>query len=342
MAEVLPHVESQGANLAMETVGLQQQIDRLQQRLCQIAAAFDRSEYWDFEGFNSAIDWMRFSCHLTSTAAADRLAVGHRLHQLGESSQAMEKGEIGFAHLTVMARTAAAVGVAFDENKLLQLAKENSPGRFHYKCMHFRHAVDSRSYADGQARMAEDRRLRLSTAEDGSLLISGILDPVGGAVVRNALEPLARATGAHDGRDLEQRYGDALVELASHGGSQQVQMQVTSSIETLLGLVGAPGAETEFSLPISSKTVERWACDCTLTRVLMQDSVVIDVGRAERVIKGPRRRALIARDQHCRWPGCERPASWCDGHHIVYVMHGGGDELENLVLLWGLSSPDGA
>ncbi|TMG43814.1 MAG: DUF222 domain-containing protein, partial [Chloroflexi bacterium] len=121
------------------------------------------------------------------------------------------------------------------------------------------------------------------------------------------------------------------IELAGH--KQRIQMQVTSSIETLLDLTGAPGAESEFSLPISSKTVERWACDCSLTRVLMQDSVVIDVGRAERTIKGPRRRALNARDQHCRWPGCERPASWCDGHHIVYVMRGGGDELENLVLL---------
>src|SRR5438105_1348029 len=155
MAEVLSDVRPQGADLAMEMVGLQQQIDRLQLRLSQTAAAFDRSEYWDFEGFNSALDWMRFNCHLTSTAAADRLAVGHRLHQLTESSQAMEKGEIGFAHLTVMARTAAAVGQAFDENKLLQLAKENSPGRFHYKCMHFRHAVDSMRYAE---RSGEDVR----------------------------------------------------------------------------------------------------------------------------------------------------------------------------------------
>jgi hypothetical protein len=40
----------------------------------------------------------------------------------------------------------------------------------------------------------------------------------------------------------------------------------------------------EFSLPVSSRTVERWACDCSVTRVLMQDSVVIDVGRAKRVI----------------------------------------------------------
>ncbi|HYU62235.1 MAG TPA: HNH endonuclease signature motif containing protein, partial [Verrucomicrobiae bacterium] len=50
-------------------------------------------------------------------------------------------------------------------------------------------------------------------------------------------------------------------------------------------------------------------------------------------IRGPRRRALIARDRHCQWPGCERPASWCDGHHIVFWAHGGGDDLENLCLL---------
>jgi hypothetical protein len=67
----------------------------------------------------------------------------------------------------------------------------------------------------------------------------------------------------------------------------------------------------------------------------MQDSVVIDVGRSERVIKGPRRRALIARDRHCRWPGCERPAIWCDGHHLVSWLHGGGGEIENQVLLCG-------
>ena len=60
---------------------------------------------------------------------------------------------------------------------------------------------------------------------------------------------------------------------------------------------------------------------------------MIDVGRAQPAIRGPRRRALNARDGHCRWPGCERPASWCDGHHIVYRIHGGTDDLDNLVLL---------
>src|SRR5229473_758614 len=65
---------------------------------------------------------------------------------------------------------------------------------------------------------------------------------------------------------------------------QRTHMQVTTSIETLLGLGGSPAAEMEFSLPISAKAVERLACDCSVTRILLgSDSTVIDVGRAKRV-----------------------------------------------------------
>ena len=160
-----------------------------------------------------------------------------------------------------------------------------------------------------------------------------LLDSVGGAALRAALEPLARRSGAHDDRNRERRLADALVELAS-GGEQPAHIQVTSSIETLLGLVGAPAAEMEFSLPVSSKTIERLACDSSIARVLLDsESVVIDVGRSKRVVSGPGRRALKARDGSCRWPGCERPASWSAAHHVVHWIHGGTTDLDNLILL---------
>src|SRR5207247_455065 len=82
-------------------------------------------------------------------------------------------------------------------------------------------------------------------------------------------------------------------------------VQVTATIETLKGLAGAGAAEMEFSLPISSVAVQRMACDCSVTRILLsQESLVIDIGRSKRVISGPARKALSARDGHCRWPGC--------------------------------------
>ena len=326
-------VVSRGAELAREMIQIQREIDLLQLKLSSLAAEFAQTEQWWEEGSNTAIDWIRFNCNVTEKAAGDRIAVGERREQISKSVQAMESGEIGFAHLATIARTAIATGIAFDESKLLDMARRNSPGKFLFQSLHYRHSVDAKTYAAEQVDQVESRHPHLTTAEDGGLLINGVLDPVGGAVVRTALEPLARLRGWDDKRQLPKRYADALVELTTNGGSLKVQIQVTSSIETLLGLAGAPGAETEFSLPISAKTVERWACDCSITRILMQDSVVIDVGRAERTIKGPRRRALIARDQHCRMPGCEKPASHCDGHHLVHWTHGGGGEIENQVLL---------
>src|SRR5450756_2135577 len=270
---------------------------------------------------------------MTAGAAANAVAVGESLEWIPESHQAVVDGEIGFAHLTVMARTAEALGERFDEKVLVEKAKENSPGKFFYICHHARHAADPKRYAAEEAEQVEQRRLKLSRWMDGSLLISGQLDPVGGAAVLTALQPLARKSGAHDDRCLEQRNADALVELASGGGSQ-AQIQVTSSIETLLALAGSPAAEMEFSLPVSSKTIERLACDSSIARILLNsESLVIDVGRSKRVVSEPGRRALAARDGHCRWTECDRPASWSAAHHVVHWIHGGSSDLDNLILL---------
>jgi hypothetical protein len=270
---------------------------------------------------------------MTGPSAADRVAVGELVSELEQTVDALVEGEVGFAHLTVMARTANAVGSKFNERSLLKKARENSPGKFHHICRHYRHAVDACGFAAEHLEQVENRRLTLSTWFDGSLLLSGVLDSVGGAALRAALEPLARRSGAHDDRNRERRLADALVELAS-GGEQPAHIQVTSSIETLLGLLGAPAAEMEFSLPVSSKTIERLACDSSISRVLLDsESVVIDVGRSKRVVSGPGRRALKARDGSCRWPGCERPASWSAAHHVVHWIHGGTTDLDNLILL---------
>ena len=117
----------------------------------------------------------------------------------------MDAGEIGFAHLAVLARTANVVGDSFDEADLLGLAKESSPGKLHYNCLHYRHAINAEAYAEDQAGQAHTRTVHMSTGSDGCLFITGLLDPVGGAVVRNALEPLARPSGADDHRLLTTR-----------------------------------------------------------------------------------------------------------------------------------------
>src|SRR5438093_3839944 len=331
MLQIGPTMVTAGQKL----VHHQARIDLLQLEQSRLAAELEAGEEWDRDGFNSPYDWIRINCHLPGNVAGNYLTVGAHLPQLGQSVEAVLKGEIGYAHLAVMARTADAVGAAYDEHQLLPLAREHSAGKFHYKCLHYRHSLDAKAYGAEESEQVENRRLHLSTVEDGSLLINGVLDPAGGAAVRTALEPLARKSGEHDERVLDQRYADALVELAL--GGKPANLQVTATIETLKGLAGAAAAEMEFSLPISSTSVRRMACDCSVTRVLLsQDSMPVDVGRSKRVISGALGRALKARDGSCQWPRCERTASMCDGHHLVHWIEGGPTDLDNLALLWGL------
>jgi hypothetical protein len=108
---------------------------------------------------------------------------------------------------------------------------------------------------------------------------------------------------------------------------------VTTTLEGLKGEVGVPPADMEFSLPISTRTLERIACDSTISRVLLADSMVIDVGRATRVNSAPMRRALRVRDKGCRFTGCDRPVNWTNPHHIIAWSRGGPNNLTNEVLL---------
>ena len=276
---------------------------------------------------------------MSGGTAADRVCAGHQRQRLSQSEDAVVEGRIGFAHFVLLARTSAALGGRFDESELLRKATEQSVRRFHNACVHARHAADPEGFVNEEKEGVEARSLTLTTADDGVVLVQGILDKVGGAALRTALEPLAKRAGKGDHRKLDRRLGDALVDLSMHAldngvPSRRPHLQVTTSLETLLGLSGAPAAEMEFSLPISSKAVERLACDCSVTRILLgSDSMVIDVGRAKRVVSAPQSKALKVRDRGCTWPGCDRPATWTSAHHVVHWIHGGETDLPNLVLL---------
>jgi hypothetical protein len=69
-------------------------------------------------------------------------------------------------------------------------------------------------------------------------------------------------------------------------------------------------------------------------RVVMRGpSEPLDVGRRTPVVPPATRRAVIVRDRHCRFPGCDRRHTWCDAHHVVHWADGGVTGMHNLVLL---------
>jgi len=328
-----------GETLAAELIRRRQEIDQLELEFSYLAAKFAATDEYDWQGFDSPIGWLKANCHLSGGAASARICAGEQVEHLGQSSKAMADGEIGFAHFALIARTSAAVGERLDEAKLLGQARKQTIARFHDSCYHARHAADPKGCAADEAQGVEARSLEFSNGDDGMVHVNGMLDKVGGAAVQAALEPLAQRSGKDDDRCRERRVADALIDVCMHAldngvPSRRAHLQVTTSLETLLGLSGAPAAEMDFSLLISAKAVERLACDCTVTRVLLgSGSTVIDVGRARRVISGSQGKALRVRDRGCIWPGCDRPATWTSAHHVVHWINGGSTDLSNLVLL---------
>jgi len=341
-------IRAHGGELAGDLRELARGRNLLELKFSELAAAFSRTDHYQAEGSYSPIHWLRLNCHMTSGAAADRVNVGEHVADVTASVEAMESGEIGYPHLALIAREAQALAESgssrsFDEQRLLAKARDFSVGRFRDFCHHERHSNDPAGYAATEADATHARSLELKTGEGGMLWIRGVLEPEGGAALRSALYTLAKRNGKDDRRRLDRRLGDGLVELAHHAldggrlpsrGGQRPHLQVTTTLETLAQQCGAPAGDLEFSLPISAAAVRRLACDCSVTRVVLNaDSQVIDVGRTTRKIPPAMRRALRVRDRGCRWPGCDRPASWTSGHHLKHWVRCGRTDLANLVLL---------
>ena len=101
-------------------------------------------------------------------------------------------------------------------------------------------------------------------------------------------------------------------------------------------LLAVPGAAatTETGTVLGAAEARRIACDTGVIPVVMGGpGEVLDVGRAKRTIPPAIRRALIARDQGCVWPGCKRAPIHCEGHHIEHWLDDGPTSLANTALL---------
>ena len=84
----------------------------------------------------------------------------------------------------------------------------------------------------------------------------------------------------------------------------------------------------------TTTTSTRLLCDCAISRIVTgPDSLPLDVGRTRRTVPPALRRAIVARDEGCRFPGCNKPPGWCDAHHTTHWIHGGRTEINSLILL---------
>lgn len=266
-------------------------------------------------------------------AALDAIRSG-----LGEPSEQVSSAALlaACAHLVEMATT-------LDVDRLHRLART------------LRDELDSDSITERERAQRDARSFRLFTLPDGMTRATWLLDPESAAHVRElvdrAISPKRRtvqfddpsdaekaARIADDERTPEQYASDALLHLLVAGadadssmmlgtGAPSVRVLVTARDLTAgsgSGSLEAATGQTQGAV-VALPTVQRLLCGGTQTPILIGSTgQPLDVGRSQRLFTARQRVALAARDGGCRWPGCERPPSWCEAHHIEHWQRDGG------------------
>lgn len=129
---------------------------------------------------------------------------------------------------------------------------------------------------------------------------------------------LLRAAALADARDVfgTRQAGVRLVQVVDDGGRRAGYAED--------GLGSVPDA-----------MIDQHICDSGIVPVRVDAcGNPLDVGREQRLFTPRQRIALALRDGGCRWAGCDRPASYCESHHIdEWHRDGGRTDIDRGILL---------
>ncbi|MFJ6417437.1 DUF222 domain-containing protein [Paeniglutamicibacter sp. NPDC091659] len=141
-----------------------------------------------------------------------------------------------------------------------------------------------------------------------------------------------------DGRTTPQLLLDALVGACagvlegkglSQSGGLRIRVGVTIDYRTLLGQLEEAGL-TDHGRPVSSLRIRAMACSGGLLPVVLgSEGEVLDMGREVRGFTTAQHKALAIRDRGCVVPGCQRPASTGEAHHVRSWLDGGPTDVGN-------------
>jgi hypothetical protein len=326
------------AALASELLALRREMDRQDAVFARLARAAHTRGVGMLDGAASTAAWLRSAGRMREGDAPAAIEAGEVSELLAETGAAWRAGDVSTGALRMIA--AARVDGHDDtyvrcEPQFLELALRHDLRSLRRATAHFKRLA----LADGTEPSAQDG-LHVSRLYDGSTVIKGELSDLAAETVVTALHAYTDPPDEKLTRTTSQRYADALVRicevaLAHTGTPERARAQVSIVVDWKTLTERQPGRlDGEFTGPIHPRDIARLLCDCDISRVITgPDSLPLDVGRLRRNPTPAMRRALVERDGGCRWPACDRPAGFCDAHHVVPWIPDGETKLSNLILL---------
>ncbi|HVF76320.1 MAG TPA: DUF222 domain-containing protein [Acidimicrobiales bacterium] len=302
-------------------------VDLLNAKVSRVIGEFDAEALWELDGATSMTAWLRHHAGMTASNAKAIASTAKKLRTLPMTAECWLSGSLSGGQVQAIVRNATP---EFSDHEATVVP-----------------ALVDLSVADTALAMQQwkamldiepkfEKGVHLSQTLDGQWELTGSLDPLGGETVATALR-LAMV----DDPDVlpSQRRADALVDVCRffldhqsgrRGGRHRPHLNVVVDYDALRA--GKGGTFVGGGL-LDGASIQALACDAAIHRVVTDGrSTILDYGTSTRTIPAPLWSALVLRDRHCRFEGCDRPSQWCEAHHVVAWHDGGTTSLDNLVL----------
>lgn len=292
--------------------------------------------------------WLRGQLNMSPPAAGRDVHLARDLADLlPHTAAALAAGEISPAHARVIASLRHDLdpdAVRAADPHLAEAARTHTPHELLGFVTHVRHAYRPDKVARDERTAFDERELHASSTLGGLGVGGWSGDLVSQELIMTAIHA-ASAPQPGDTRTARQRRYDGLVAICERSlrggelpetGGVAPHVSVIVNHDSLSGVAGSPAATLGYGAAVSAQAARMFACDGSISRIVIGPAgEILDSGRATRCFTAAQRRAIVARDRHCRWPGCDRPSGWCDAHHRVHWVDGGATSVDNGVLLCG-------
>lgn len=333
-------------------------------RLVLLIGELDRREIWAAGGLRSCAHWLNWRCGVSLATAREQVRVGRSLPDLPVATEAFASGELSYSKIRAITRVAR----CSTEAELVEMARYTTASQLERIVREYRRAdpdegaaaldrhaksyLTSRTDRDGMVvisvRLApEDGAVVLAAIEAARRAIAdgasgdddGVSAAPGGGENVSAETSLDPTEPVSDPEHWPRDRADALVTMCESvlaegvGPAADAGPWVSMVVHVDEKVLEDPSAEgcsyADDVGAVSSHTARRLLCDAAVSRLRYRsDGSVEPEGRTRRV---PRRmrRAVLARDRGCRWPGCTQ-RRFVDVHHVQFVSKKGRTVLSNL------------
>jgi hypothetical protein len=216
------------------------------------------------------------------------------------------------------------------------------PDRLTRRARQVRDELDEAGIAVREEERRQQRSLRLFTLPSGMGRLVWTMDPETLTTVKSLYDRMTspKLGGVHfvstdakakadeilaDARTPEQLASDGFTQLLRLGSDTNPRFLLGSGAPVVTIITTKTAIDTRADHgriegcpdPVSIETVERAACAGGIVEAIFDEhGQPLDYGREHRLFTKRQKRALALRDGGCMAPGCDRPPSWTEAHHI--------------------------